>query len=438
VSTGRPIIPALRTIRITRTTRRTIDPFLHAALAAVLCAFLLPLTAYAYTAEASRHFESGKQAFATQNYAAALDAFEAAAAAGMTGPVVHFNIGVCAYRVGQWSKAAAAFNETARTPAMASLAHYNLGLVALAENKQDQAASWFARAQREAADERLRSLANEQLARLPQPVERNWLAYGSFAAGYDDNVALVSGGDVLGVSGTDDTFAELQFAATAPLTGPWRFDAGLVYLDYQDLDTFDQLSLNTGARYRLPLGDWKGEAGVQLAYSTLDGEGFESKAMAIVQATRSLTDEWRLRVRYRFSGIDGLDGFGGLDGTRHELGVRGTWRRGSWDVDVEYRFDSSDYQDETLSLDRHRLSVDAQRDLDDNWTIEAGLSLDRSSYDVAANASEDRTELVLGVSRKLGTQFRAVARYEYADNRAELREFDYHRNRISAGIEANW
>jgi hypothetical protein len=411
---------------------------LHAALAVVLLALLLPLTARAYSPEASQQFETGKQAFAAQNYAAALDAFAAAAAAGMTGPVVQFNIGVCAYRVGRWSRAAAAFRETARTPAMAALAHYNLGLVALAEGKSDQAASWFALAQREASDERLRSLATEQLARVPQPAERNWFAYGSFGAGYDDNVALISGGDVLGVSGTDDTFAELQLAVAAPLTGPWRFDGGLVLLDYQDLDSFDQLSMNAGARYRMPLGDWNGEAGVQLAYSTLDSEGFESKGMLILQALRPLTEEWRLRVRYRFSDINGLDGFDGLDGTRHELGVRGTWRRGSWDVAVQYRFDSSDYQEEDLSFDRHQVSVDAQCDLDEDWTIEAGLSHDRSNYDVAANGSENRTEVLLGVSRTLGTQFRVVVRYAYADNQADLPEFDYGRNRISAGIEANW
>jgi hypothetical protein len=356
----------------------------------------------------------------------------------MTTPVVYFNIGVCAYRVGQWSRATAAFRETARTSSMAPLAHYNLGLVALAQDKKEQAASWFALAKREATDERLRALATEQLARLPQPAERNWYAYGSLAAGYDDNVALVSGGDVLGVSDTEDAFAELQLAFAAPLTGPWRFDAGLVMLDYQDLNSFDQLSVNAGARYRKPLGDWTGEAGVQLAYSTLDSEGFQRKAMLILQATRPLTQDWRLRVRYRFSEIDGLDGFEGLDGTRHELGVRGVWRRGPWDVTVEYRYDSTEYQAEELSFDRHQVSLDAQRDLNENWSVQLGVSHDRSSYDIAENATENRTEVTLGVSRWLSKQFRAVMRYAYANNQAELPEFDYGRSRIQAGIEANW
>jgi len=404
----------------------------------VFFAFLVPLAVRAASAEATQHFATGKQAFAAQNYAAALDAFEAAAAAGMTGPVVHFNIGVCAYRVGQWSRAAAAFREAAQAPAMAGLAHYNLGLVALAESNPQEATRWFTLAQRETGDERLRSLATEQLARLPQPAERNWFAYGSFGAGYDDNVALVSGGDVLGVSDTDDAFAELQLAFTAPLTGPWRFDAGLVWLDYQDLDSFDQMTLSAAGRYRVPLAGWRGEAGVQLEYSTLGSDGFENKQVLILQATRPLTDEWRLRVRYRFSNIDGLDGFGGLDGTRHDLGVRGSWHRGSWDVAVGYRFDHTDYQDESLSYARHQVTTDATYELDANWTFTAGLSLDRTSYDVTENGTESRSEIVLAASRAFGTQWRAVVRYAYADNEADQPEFDYGRNRISAGVEATW
>jgi tetratricopeptide (TPR) repeat protein len=411
---------------------------LRAALAALLLAGYLPITASASSAEASRQFENGKQAFAAQDYAAALDAFESAAAAGMTGPVVQFNIGVCAYRVGQWSRAAAAFRETARTPSMAPLAHYNLGLVAVAEHKEEQAARWFAQARSETSDERLQSLSTDQLARLPRPVERNWYAYGAVAAGYDDNVALVSNGDVLGVTGIDDAFAELQAAITAPLRGPWRFDGNVVLLDYQDLDSFDQLTLNAGARYRLPLGDWNSEAGVQLAYSTLDGEGFESKEILLLQATRPLTQEWRLRVRYRFHEINGLNGFEGLDGTRHELAVRGMWRRDRWNVTVQYRYDTTDYRAEELSFDRHQLLVNALRDLNEYWTVEAGLLFDRSRYDVADNSAEDRTEVELGLSRSFGQRWRAVMRYSYADNRAELPEFDYQRNRISAGVEANW
>ena len=112
----------------------------------MLIAFLAPLLAHARRAESLQQFEIGKQAVAAKDFATALDAFEAAAAAGMSGPAVHFNIGVCAYRLGRWSRAASAFREVARTPEMAPLAHYNLGLVALGDGKRDEAARWFAQA----------------------------------------------------------------------------------------------------------------------------------------------------------------------------------------------------------------------------------------------------------------------------------------------------
>ena len=71
-------------------------------------------------------------------------------------------------------------------------------------------------------------------------------------------------------------------------------------------------------------------------------------------------------------------------------------------------------------------------------TVQASLAYDRSSYDDPENGSEDRTELALAVSRTLSGQWRAFLRYAYADNQAELPDFDYQRNLVSAGVEASW
>ena len=68
----------------------------------------------------------------------------------------------------------------------------------------------------------------------------------------------------------------------------------------------------------------------------------------------------------------------------------------------------------------------------------ASLVHDRSSYAVAENGSEERTELALTVSRDFGSQWRAFVRYAYADNQADVPEFDYERNQFSAGVEATW
>ena len=84
------------------------------------------------------------------------------------------------------------------------------------------------------------------------------------------------------------------------------------------------------------------------------------------------------------------------------------------------------------------LNLDAEYELDANWTLQASLTHDRSSYDLTTNGSEDRTEIALAVNRDFGSQWRAFVRYAYADNQADLPEFDYERNWISAGVEATW
>ncbi|MET0660191.1 MAG: tetratricopeptide repeat protein, partial [Steroidobacteraceae bacterium] len=186
-------------------------PVANSALGAVLAA--LSAVAAADSDSAQRHFQAGRRAYEAQHYQAALDEFDAALAAGMSGPAIHFNVGVTAYRLGRYERAHIEFSEVARTPTMAALAHYNLGLIELKRERTREARTWFSRAQNEAADEQLRELATTQLAQLSSvAAERNWAAFGSVGFGYDDNVALVSSDDVLGVSDRADGFAELGLA----------------------------------------------------------------------------------------------------------------------------------------------------------------------------------------------------------------------------------
>ncbi len=310
-----------------------------------------------------------------RTYAAALDAFEAAAAAGMSGPAVHFNIGVCAYRLGRWSRAAAAFREVARTPQMAALAHYNLGLVALGDGKPRRSSALVragrARSDATSACDRWRRRSSLSCRRRPSAT--GWPMARSPPA--TTTTSRWSPAETCSASAARTTRSpSCSSRPRVRWSAPGVSMAALVLLDYQDLDSFDQLNANAGARYRLPLGDWNGEAALQLSYSTLDSEGFESRRMLLLQATRTLTEEWRLRARYRFSDIDGLDGFDGLDGhaprARHPRRVA---PRTAGMSRLEYRFDSSDYAEATLSFDRHQLAVDVQRDLDENWTMQARL-----------------------------------------------------------------
>lgn len=411
---------------------------LRAACAAVLLS--LATSAFAQRSEDPRlDFQAGRAAFEAQNFELALESFEIALASGMSGPAVHFNIGVSAYRLGNYPRAAAAFQEVAHTPEMAALAHYNLGLVARAAGDRQAAAHWFALAQEQAQDERLRDLASRQLSDLqpPQPViERNWIGYAALAAGYDDNVALVADSSLIQVSGSEDSFAELQLAFSAPLAKPWQLDASAILTDYQDLDRFDQVNFQGGGRYRVAAGRLNVDMGLQFAYATLDHEGFESKRMAQLQASTPLDERWLFRARYRFSDIDGLNEFESLGGSRHEVALRAARQGPVWTFGVEYRFDANDYEDEALSAQRHQIGVDVERTFSHGWVVLAGATARHSKYELTASGTEDRSDVTLGLAKTLGAHWRLVVRYAYAQNDADLPDLNYERNQVSATLEA--
>ncbi|HEY0687212.1 MAG TPA: tetratricopeptide repeat protein [Steroidobacter sp.] len=408
-----------------------------------LALFLAGPESRAATDEANRQFRTGSTAFQAGDYARALDAFEVALASGMSGPAVHFNIGVAAYRLGDYLRAEAAFQEVARTSSMAALAYYNLGLVANARGDSTAATEWFAKVEPATTDERLRALAASRLAELqpqsqPPLPPRPWVGFAAFGLGHDDNVALVSDANVLGITDSEDNFADLQLALSTPLSDAWRVDGGLLYTDYQDLDTFDQLSTYAGARYRWTRGDWRNDAGLRLGYSLLDGSGFESRQTLSVQTRRGLMPDVELRGRYRFHHIDGLNEFSGLSGLRHEAGAAINWTRARWNIDVGYRFEIADYDDAALSATRHEVRADVERAIDNDWTVLLEASLRHSDYDADVNGAEDRTELALSVTRALSARWRLAVRHAYSENQADLPDFDYRGNRFSAGVEATF
>jgi hypothetical protein len=355
----------------------------------------------------------------------------------MSGPALHFNIGVAAYRLGNYERAEAAFKVVANTPAMAGLAYYNLGLVELKRNDPTAAKRWFSRVESATADPKLQQLAAARLGEVAPPSsDHAWFGYAGVGIGHDDNVALVSNSDVLGISDTADNFAEAQLALSTPLGDSWRVDGALTFVDYQDLNDFDQLGLQGGGRYRWNIGEWNNDAGLQVAYTMLDGSGFETRRALYVQTSRALSSDVTMRGRYRFSDIDGLGDFGGLRGRRHELGASLDWLQAAWNFRVGYRLEIGDYDDESLSATRHELSLDAETEFATDWTVLVAASGRRSSYDDDTNGNEQRTELALELTRMLTARWQVFLRYSYTNNDADASAFDYTGNRISAGIEA--
>lgn len=400
--------------------------------AAMLC-LVFSIAALAQSRDAAGLFADGRAAFERKDYAAALTAFESAVAAGLDGPAVHYNIGVAAFRLQRFERAHEAFEQVTRTPSMAALAHYNLGLIARARSDQEAARTHFARAYAETQDERLRELAGAQLGPAT-PAKLIWALFGSSGIGYDDNVTLSAGGTEIGIAKESDVYGDTLLAGTVVLGNGWRVDGDFTHLNYAELDDYDQLGINIGARYRFQMSDWRTDVGAEFGTTWLDGHVLERRQQLLAQATRALTAEWSVRARYRLGFVDAE--FSGLDGQRHELSARFTYTRPVWGSNVGYRFERNNYESAALSAKRHYVFADAYRSITGLWTARGSVSLRRGEYDAAG--SDDRVELTAAGERLLNDRFTLVMQYSITDNDADTASLDYRRSRLFVGVEATF
>lgn len=390
--------------------------------------------------DAARLFDAGQRAFAANDLEAALAAFEAAAAAGLSGPAVHYNIGVTTYRLGRLDRAEQAFREVARTPAMAALAYYNLGLIAVQRGDRVDARRWFERAHTTPGDERVAALAAAQLEELRDtPDLPRWSAYARLGGGYDDNVTLVRDGVDAPASGAEDEFLEAQLAASWPLRESWRLDAAAALTDYRDIDAYDQAGGSLAANRLWRANRWQGDIGVQASYYTLDGEGYEQSVSLLLLASRPLTADSRLRLRYRGAGVDGLKEFEGLTGQRHEIFAGVDLRLDPVTCIAAYRYEDNDTDEATFAYSWHQLGVALRWSPDGaRWSAALEAAQRRARYDDRGGqgpSDEDRTTIGLSADLQIVAATRLVARYEYQHNQAENAAYDYERNRVSVGVE---
>jgi len=409
--------------------------------AGLLSAFvlsMLPTFALAQTTP-QQQFALGRAAFERQDFPAALKSFEAALAAKLQGPAIHHNIGVTAYRLQRYERARRAFEEVAKTPAMAGLAHYNLGLIAKAEGDTVRAREMFERAQREATDDRVRALASLQLGDAPRPPRTLlWGAYVASGLGYEDNVTLSSTDSALGITREGDVYGETQAVGSLSLSSAWRFDGDVSYLNYADLNEYDQLGFGLAARYRFRFHDWTTDAGTQLSTTLVDGDAFEQRQLLYVQGSKWVSEDWRVRARLRLSYVDGASDYPGYDGLRHEASVRVNRSMESWRFGLGYFFELTDYDSARLSAMRHSLIADASHPLTSAWSVRSSLAYRHSDYDSAERGTENRFVLTVGADRSLIGPWTLVVEYAMTDNSASDAFYEYERNRLFAGVEATF
>jgi tetratricopeptide (TPR) repeat protein len=396
---------------------------LHAVRIAFVILFCFALLASAragnYTPEALTRFSEARAAFEAEDYSRARALYEQARAAGMEGPAIHYNIGASAYLAGNLPRAESAFREVARTPSMAALAYYNLGIVAQDRNDEREARQWFERAAQESPNERLRVLASQRLAELPEARAPGTWAYYS------------RGGDA-------DSYAELIFAGSYSF-GAWRVDTGAAMLEYLDLEEYSQSVFSLGAARGFRSDNWYFELGAFGSRLSLGGEAYEQDLGAGVQAVRTFFGGSRIRALLRATSVAGKDAFVGLTGDRAELGLyyEKVWR--AWSFGAHTRAELNESEDPIFATRWVQLGAETRYAWSPFWEVTAIAALRRIRHPAQSETlggwDDNRATLQVGVTRSLWRRARLFVRGELQRSDSPVAGYDYERNWVAASIE---
>jgi len=405
---------------------------------ALACALLLLLARAAHGQDASALFAAGERAFAAGDYAAALQSFEAARAAGSRGPSSFYNIGVCQYRLGDFEAAEATFAAlAAQFPAMRELAEYNRGLALRALGRIDDARVAFSRA-RESSDAKIVALSNAQIDELgapPVPPRRRWRGYVAGGLGYDDNVALVDELLLAVPQSSSSPLVEALGVASRTFAAPLRIDVTGYAVRYSEADTFDQSALRVALIAQQSIGAWRLDVGPTVASTTLDGDEFERLVGVDVRLRRDVAERLSFETRVSYDDADAGDPqFAYLEGSRRQLRfalehVAAARLRVGLDLERQDRADPG------VSPSRQRWSVTYRKRFRSAWTGDARLSHRDSRYGDAEVPRDERLlELSLAATRDLSADWTLGAEYRWSDNDSTIPLFSYDTQRVQLSI----
>ena len=404
--------------------------------------------------------ERGIAAFRAGDYAAALQSFLDALAAGLDTPGLRYDLGATYYRLGRYAEAEREFQALAPDPKWASLARYNLGLTAQRAGRPQQAMEYFEDVYRTTADANLRALAATAFERLrgapPSPLTS---AVVSVAGGYDSNATLSPDAATVGVSHQGDRFVEALAAATRLLVGNtergWVAHGSLVLRKYGDLHQFDVAGSRAGLSHERYWGRVQTSAGAYFDTAYIGGDRLEQGASLDAQASSRLDSGGELRARYQFRHIAGGSGFEYLDGREQRLTVdagftlAGAFLRAGYQLELNHRRDLQQGS-EFFSASPTRQSLFATVALRNvaGWQADARGEYRVSRYGdpnlidegalgiLEVTRKDRRYGFALHANRRLTAPWGVFIDYSYYRNGSNLDTYDYSRQQLIAGIEA--
>ncbi|OBS10191.1 hypothetical protein Thpro_021241 [Acidihalobacter prosperus] len=405
-------------------------------------------------------FGRGVTAFRAGDYEAALSAFLKARASGIDSTNLRYDLGSTYFKLGRYREAAREFEALSREPALAALAHYNLGLIALAEHRKRQAMAAFKRATASEGSDKIRALAYEQIQRLnptaASPAPR-WVGFANLGGGYDNNVSLLSRSNLITAAGQGSNFVQLLAGAIGQLQGTpdhgLRLIGTVYHVSYSSLSAYNQTLARLGLAYRQPMSGWATEAAAYLNYSYLHGSAFEQFNSLEFRAWHPLGEDWRVRLRYRYSRITGLATYGYLSGGQQQLGAQARWTPGQLKLRLGYELELNNRSDLTIgnqfysaSPTRQEVYLRASWPVSGKVKIFAHASYQHSRYGspditlqggnlVSKRRVDDRYLESLGAQYRLSSGWYLVGEYQHTHAHSTFSIYTYGSDRYSLQVE---
>lgn len=402
-----------------------------------------------------KYFKAGLSAFRSGDYRKAGRDFEAARRAGMKSVALHYNLGVTYYHLGRYSSATGMFKRLLRNRKWEALANYNLGLIALKQERKKAAIQHFRLASK-TVDKKLHTLATVMLSRLGQQLGGRWRSYFRAGIGYDDNVALINGGEVSATSGNADFFTELfasmRYQVTGSAINGFRFDVTAYALKYQSLSGFDYQNVHLKASYARVGEQWRTLLRGDSAYYYDDGLPSYRTTSFIMNAKRkwhgALVQLYSNTSRY--DDIDSAHNY--LIGWRQQVSAQLEWPKKDWRVGLVYGLELNDRLDYTSGTEffsysptRHRIGVFTTLNLNPRWKLNVGTAYRRSDFpdtdthDIGGTPEsrarrDNQVNYWMKLSRKLTNHWEVVSKLSYTDNHSNFSDTSYTRNIFSLSL----
>jgi tetratricopeptide (TPR) repeat protein len=414
---------------------------LHRETITLLAALLIGFAQSAYAATTD-DWNTGQDAFQQGDYVSALRSFQSAKRSGQGGPAIHYNIAVCHFKLNDFDQARLGFRYVGEQfPAMLGLAEYNLGLVARRLGESESARQHFLHAyELSPDDETLRALSSRRLRELEPTASltSRWTGAIGLRAGNDDNVALRDDIGLPAGSTAESPMLDVFGSIRGPWTGAngFRVDGSAYLIQYFDAGEFDQTDIRGRVFYEWSLNDWRFEFGAHASASTLGGDAFDQKAGASGQAVWYLGRKTSVDLRYAYEDISNADPvFAGIRGSRQLFDARYRWYSGGHRLILNYRTETNDRDDPSVSPSRIRLSIDYRYQPDQGWGYEAGVYIRNSDYeDLAPPREEELTSVRAGLTHMLPAKWLVMLDFRYSENDSSDQKFSYDRTQVTLGV----